>query len=154
MLFELANVSFRDLTGDGHDEAIVSVQSSLSSHGSASCTYFYNLEKSRPELLDKMEFSTGAYGGLRRLDVVDGRLLVEKYVPGKPEPGGLPVIPLCCPKQFSRLLFKWDGTKFVLIKKQLLSNDSQTSVFLGYPDPSEIIERLKPRGQQTGQSEQ
>src|SRR5947209_338862 len=76
----LSNVSFNDLTKDGNEEAIVTLITLLYPHGSTACTYVYTWKENKTQLLWSYAFGTDAFGGLRRLSVEDGNLIVEQYV--------------------------------------------------------------------------
>lgn len=106
----LSNVSYYDLTGDAQEEAIISLTYLLYPHGSTICTYIYALEGSNPKLLWKRGFGSAAFGGLRKLWVENGILLVKEYIHSDSEP-------YCCPKKFLRLSYKWDGKRFQKVNR-------------------------------------
>jgi hypothetical protein len=122
----LSNVSYHDLTGDTQEEAVVSLTYLLYPHGSIICTYIYTLGDSNPQLLWKHGFGSAAFGGLRKLSVENGVLLVEEYIHSDSEP-------YCCPKKFLRLFYKWDGKRFQKGKPETLTNEYEDAKFMGYP---------------------
>lgn len=132
VLFSLINVSIAELTGDNVKEAIVTVTANFNPGGSYACTFIYTLKSGRPFLLWKLETGDRAYGGLRRISLTDGSLIVEKYASefDKHE------TPMCCPKKFQRLYYKWNGKQLQKIRTQELPNEFENARFLGYPEES------------------
>ncbi|MCA1640257.1 MAG: hypothetical protein LC768_18375 [Acidobacteria bacterium] len=113
-----------DLTGDGKEEAILTL--SIQTGGSAipELIYIYTLQNSKPKML--WGFMTGdrAEGGLKEVYAENGELVVElfgvdkfennewKFNLPKEGAGGL-----CCPTVFTKFRFKWNGRNFALIGK-------------------------------------
>ena len=123
----LSNVSFGDLTKDGNEEAIVTLITLLYPHGSTACTYVYTWKENKVQLLWSYAFGTDAFGGLRRLSVEDGNLIVEEYVSSSSAA-------LCCPEKFSRSIYRWNAKSFEKIKSEVFVNESKRNDILGYPD--------------------
>jgi hypothetical protein len=132
VLFSLINVSLADLTGDNAKEAIVTVLANFNPGGSYACTFVYTFKSGRPLLLWKLENGDRAYGGLRKINVTDGSLIVEKYASKFDEDE----TPVCCPKRFHRLYYKWNGKQFQKMRTEELPNEFEDARFLGYPEES------------------
>ena len=112
----LLTTIYGDVTGDQKEDAIAIL--SLETGGSAlpNYIYIYSYENSHPVLL--WAFSTGdrADGGLRKVQVENGGLILETYNP-KGKNGD------CCPMFFDRVMYKWEKSKFVRQgKKETLPN--------------------------------
>lgn len=132
VLFSLINVSLADLTGDNVKEAIVTVTANFNPGGSYACTFIYALKSGRLILLWKLESGDRAYGGLRRISLTDSSVIIEKYA----SKFGEDETPICCPKRFHRLYYKWNGTQFQKIRAEELPNEFEDARFLGYPEES------------------
>ena len=86
-----------------------------------SIIYFYTLQNNKPKLL--WSFGTGdrADGGLKKIYVENGELIVElfgenKFVDGKWE-SHIPKEKFrgaCCPSLYTETHFKWNGKKFIV----------------------------------------
>lgn len=131
----LANVSYADLTGDGSEEAIVTVVTNFDPNGSVACVFLYRLRNGEPRLLWSHETGDRANGGLRSIKVEGFDLVVEQYEiksdwsKGSYEDGTA----LCCPKRFIRCHYRWNGEKFEKSKSETLPNEYKDAEFLGYP---------------------
>src|SRR5262245_24146730 len=128
----LSNVSYGDVTGDGREEAIVTM--SIVTGGSAlpNIVYIYTLKGSKPRLLWAFDTGDRADGGLRRAKAENGYLLVELYGNGKII-GNLYAEDktnrgACCPMFFTRARYKWTGKSFRLASKpKVLPNPTQNA---------------------------
>ena len=129
----LSNVGYGNVTGDGQEEAIVTM--SIVTGGSAlpNIVYIYTLKGSKPRLLWAFDTGDRADGGLRRVKAENGRLLVELYgnrrilgkdlyAEDKTNRGA------CCPTFFTRARYKWTGIGFRLASKpEVLPNPIQSA---------------------------
>ena len=131
----LPNVSYADLTGDGKEEAIITVVTNFDPNGSVACIFVYTLRGGEPKLLWSHETGDRADGGLRSIKVEGFDLVVEQYdikfdsAKGRYEEGTA----LCCPKRFIRSHYRWDGEHFEKSKSETLPNEYDNARFLGYP---------------------
>jgi len=121
---DLYKTEYADLTGDGEEEAILSM--SIQTGGSAipNLIYIYTLKNDKPKLL--WSFITGdrADGGLKKLYVENGELVVELF-------GDSKIVgdkwSFSIPKEkylgdgrlsiYTSNRFKWNGKKFKTIEK-------------------------------------
>ncbi|HYE73080.1 MAG TPA: hypothetical protein VEF04_07115 [Blastocatellia bacterium] len=126
--YHLGNIKYGDVTGDGQEEAFVSVGISTGGSSIPDYVYIYSLQNRRPKLL--WSFATGdrADGGLRQIFAEHGELVIELYGKGKiigsdlfAEDGMLGGD--CCPTHFTRARYRWNGKRFVLKgKPEVLPN--------------------------------
>lgn len=131
----LANVSYADLTGDGKEEAIVTVVTNFDPNGSLGCIFIYNIGTGEPRLLWSHETGDRANAGLRSIRVEGLDLVVEQYDIKFDWPKGKyeDETALCCPKRFIRSHYRWDGEHFEKSKSETLPNEYNNARFLGYP---------------------
>ncbi len=110
-------VTYGDLTGDGHDEAIIVVRSSAGGTGYFSNGFVYTLRRGRPLLLTEFEGGDRAQGGIESAKVKRGILIVERA-------GGQGA---CCPEYVEITEYHWDGARLVqngaVRRRELLPND-------------------------------
>lgn len=123
---ELADVSYVDLKADGKEEAIVTVAGITGVNRFVGSVFIYAIEKGKPNLLWHHETGDRADGGLRRIAVDSGTLILEEYARSEGDGG------LCCPKKFIRSHYKWNGNHFEKIRSAMLPNEHKTAEFLGY----------------------
>ena len=128
----LDNVSYSDLTGDGKEEAIVTVGGVTTFNSGVACILVYTMMEESPKLLWLHETGDRAYGGLRRLRVENNDLVVEQYN----SKFGVNETPACCPKEFIRSYYRWDGEQFQKIKSEAMPNEYDNAKFLGYSSTS------------------
>jgi hypothetical protein len=89
--FNVMDVSYGDLNGDGKDEAIVLGVCNTGGTGNFSEGFIYTLRAGKPVLIARIPGGDRAYGGLRSATVSKGILSVESNDVG--ESGGA-----CCPE--------------------------------------------------------
>lgn len=102
--FNVFDVSYGDLTGDGKDEAVVLTACNTGGTGNFSEGFIYGMKNGKPELLTRIEGGDRAYGGLREARVENGILIVERNDVG--EAGGA-----CCPEYIVTSKYKLEGNK-------------------------------------------
>jgi hypothetical protein len=117
----VSNVSYSDLTGDGQEEAIVTLVYLFYPHGSAGCTFIYAPGGNRPRLLWQEGFER-----LRRLAIENRGLTFEDYPFSASDA-------YCCPKKYLRTFYRWNGKRFAKVRQQTLANEFENGRFLGYP---------------------
>lgn len=130
MTFSLANVSYADLTRDGNEEAVVTVDAGFNPNGSRACIFIYGMSGSAPTVLWSHETGDRAYGGLRSIRIADVDLIIEQYASSLNEK---PVPCMTCAKQYTRAIYQWDGSHFREINVETLPNEDENIDFLGYP---------------------
>ena len=124
----LASTNFCDVTGDGEEEAIVTLYAELGGNSSYSDVFIYTLLGGRPVVLWKFMTGDRADGGLRRIYSENGELVIELYgvgtIAGKQLESSEDV-GSCCPKHYTRTKYKWDGKHFQQDgKEEVLPNPS------------------------------
>jgi hypothetical protein len=125
---ELEDISYAKLTGDASEQAIVTLAGLTGVNRFVGAVFIFGLQNGKPGLIWKHETGDRAEGGLRRLAVDGETLILEEYTRSEGDGG------LCCPKQFRRSEYKWNGRTFEQIKSQTLPNEYSNANFLGYPD--------------------
>lgn len=130
----LASTNFGDVTGDGEEEAVVTLYAELGGNSSYSDVYIYTLLDGRPTLLWKFMTGDRADGGIRRIYSENGELVVELYgvgtIAGKQLESSEDV-GSCCPKHYTRTKYRWDGKHFQQDgKEEILPNPSGSTKIL------------------------
>ena len=127
----LADVSYFDLTGDGKDEAIVTVGVDFN-RWFPQCIFVYQEENGKAKLLWKYElnalnYQSDSFLQWRGHKVINNNLVVEEY----------PVRFLevdKCPEQFFRKTFSWDGKTFQEKSSETIPfNNKKCRINIGYP---------------------
>lgn len=118
--YSLQEVAFSDLTGDGVEEAIITI--SIQTGGSAvpHLVFVYMLENNKPQMLWRFVTGDRAEGGLKDIYGDNGKLVVELFGETRFVNGNwVSDIPsgkfkgLCCPTLYTKTRFKWNGKQFV-----------------------------------------
>lgn len=76
--FEVGEIVYGDLIGDGHDEAIVRTMCSTGGTGRFDEGFIYGMKDGKPVLLGRIPGGDRASGGVRCVRVEDGALKVER----------------------------------------------------------------------------
>jgi hypothetical protein len=127
----LADVSYFDLTGDGKDEAIVTVGVEFN-RWFPQCIFVYQEENGKAKLLWKYElnalnYQSDSFLQWRGHKVINNNLVIEEY----------PVRFLevdKCPEQFFRKTFSWDGKTFQEKSGETIPfNETKCEKITGYP---------------------
>ncbi len=112
----LGYIVYGDATGDGTEEAMVTLGISVKGSGMPHVTYICALEDEYPKLLWAFSSGDRADGGLRRVYAENGELVTELYDPAGSKG-------TCCPTVFTRTCYKWLGNSFQQIgEKETLPN--------------------------------
>lgn len=108
----VAPVIYGDVTGDGHEEAIVILYAEMGGTESSEDIFIYSLRHERPVLLWKFWTGDRADGGLVNLYAQDGKLVVE--LAGKNKFIGSDYFAddgtsngACCPTVITRSKYQW-----------------------------------------------
>lgn len=118
--YELDDVSYGDVTGDGREEAIVMVTAETGGTMVPHWIFVYGAGGRGPELLWAFESGDRADGGLKTAYAEGGMLVVELLgkgkVPHDPATYGAEddtAMGACCPSRFTRSRYTWNGRAFV-----------------------------------------
>lgn len=113
------DVAFGDVTGDGREEAMVSLQELSDGNGIYDEVYIFALERHRPRIIFTFSSGDRAEGGLRRAYAKDGNLVLELWGPENTlarilsdEEKGTDGWGLCCPLTFTRSRYEWRNENF------------------------------------------
>jgi len=121
----LSNVSYADLTGDGKEEAIVTVGVEFY-RWRPECIFVFAEKNKKAVQLWKYETSTWdnnlvIFRGLR---IEAGRLVIEEYKEG---------MATCCAESYSRRKFAWNGKTFAQTSVETFPFYNRTKEYKGYP---------------------
>ncbi len=115
--YRLRAVSYGDVTGDGVEEAIVTLGLIHSGSAITSYVYIYTLRHDRPALLWSFETGDRADGGLQKVAAENGELVIELRGRNKVigtdlyaddgDTGGA-----CCTDFATRTLYQWRNGRF------------------------------------------
>ena len=139
--FDLKDVYYADLTGDGRAEAIVQLSAVLcggSCDGGSNLFYFYSARGSGPKLLWRIETGSLGYGcGLKSFAGSKGSVVIEvfkkcrldgeTFVSENEQEPGEPVghIFKFSARSITRFLFEFEGRRFALKKREVFPNPQQ-----------------------------
>jgi len=110
--FDVRDVAFGDLTGDGKPDAAVISVCNTGGTGNFSEGYVYSMIRGKPTLIARIPGGDRAYGGLRSVNIETGLLIVESNEVG--EMGGA-----CCPEFVVTSRYRVTGTKLIASGKPL-----------------------------------
>ena len=115
-----------DITGDGHDEAIVILKVETTGNAIPQLVYIYEWKDGQPQLLWNFRTGDRADGGLKDMRAENGEFVVElfgqdRFLLGETETGKITgdEEQLCCPIYFTRTFYKWNGRDFLMQRKRL-----------------------------------
>jgi hypothetical protein len=111
----LTEISYGDVTGDGFEEAMISLNVETDGSAGVDHVYIYTLKNGKPKFLWGFESGDRAWGGLKRVYAEDGNLVVELYGRGTQVEGNLGSTEpagLCCPRSDTRTRYQWRGNRF------------------------------------------
>jgi hypothetical protein len=114
---DIGSVDYGDVTGDGIEEAMVVLYAEVGGNESTQDVFVYTSQGRHLKLLWKFATGDGADGGLKRVYAENGKLVVELYglgaKIGKERYGkNPPEVGTCCPKHFTRTIYKWTAGRF------------------------------------------
>lgn len=114
------SVEFGDVTNDRIEEAMVQLYPITGGNCSCEMIYIYAVENKKPKLLWSFDTEDRASGGFKRAYSEKGNLVIETFGDNKFENGKWDFrMPkdkpsgLCCPTAYTKIVFKWNGEKFV-----------------------------------------
>lgn len=102
--FKVYDFVYGDVNGDSKDDVIISSVCNTGGTGNFTEAFVYTIKNNKPFLLTRIEGGDRAYGGLRKIEINDGVIIVEQNDVG--EMGGA-----CCPEFAVTTKLKWDGSK-------------------------------------------
>lgn len=102
LFFNVFEVSYGDLNGDGSEEAVILTTCNTGGTGQFSEGFVYSMKDGKIEFLTRIEGGDRAYGGLRSAKVENGLLVVGRNDVG--EQGGA-----CCPEFVVTSKYKLEG---------------------------------------------
>lgn len=100
------SVTYGDLTGDGQEEAVVSLNYSTGGTANWDYVYVFRLKDGAPSLVARMQTGSRGYGGLVGVSI-QKRLLVLDFADKDRMTGD------CCSEGFVRVRYQWQGNHFV-----------------------------------------
>lgn len=120
--YGLQDVSYGDVTGDGAEDAIVTLGLIHSGSAVTAYVYIYGSGGGRPALLWSFASGDRADGGLRKVAAENGELVVELEGRDKVIGGDLYADDGesrgdCCPLSFTRTRYRWSNGRFRRIGK-------------------------------------
>ena len=112
-------IFYADVTGDGSEDAVISLFSKSAPSGAEVLLYVYTVSGGRARLLWFFEtYGSGSDpGGLKDMFLHEGDLVLElngenKILEGRAELTNGALSDSCCPTHFTRARFHWDGRRF------------------------------------------
>ena len=124
--FELVNIQYSDVTGDGVEEAVITIRMDVMGNSMPYVVFVYTLTDGEPKMLWAHETGDRADEGLRNVYVTDDHLLaVEQYNADKLVANGGEAIAvgLCCPKTSTRTFYKWHQSQFLKFREETHPNN-------------------------------
>jgi len=104
-LISVDSVTYGDLDGDGVEEAVVALNYSTGGTSNWDYLYVYKLENGRAALLARMETGSRGYGGLVKVSIRDGLLIVDFADPERR-------VGDCCSEGYIRVHYRWRKGRF------------------------------------------
>lgn len=124
----LTNVSYADLTGDGKEEAVVTVGVSFY-RWTPMCIFVFS-EKNK-KAVQIWAYETSTYDDdldFRGLKIEDGKLVIEEFKVG--------TAPACCAESVWRKTFAWNGKTFEMKDLQTFPHNREVKDYKGFPSES------------------
>lgn len=102
-VIRVASITYGDLDGDGIEEAIVALNYSTGGTANWDYLYVYKLDNGKAVLLSRMETGSRGSGGLIKVSVRDGLLIIDFADPARQ-------VGDCCSEGYIRVHYRWrDG---------------------------------------------
>ena len=105
-LFSVDSVTYGDLNGDGIEEAVVALNYSTGGTANWDYLYVYKLVHGHARLLGRMETGSRGYGGLVKVSIQNGLLVVE-FTDADRHVGD------CCSEGYVRVRYRWREGGFI-----------------------------------------
>jgi hypothetical protein len=117
---KLQNIEYGDVTNDGIEDAMIDISPLMTGNCQCEMVFVYTIKNNKHKLLWNFDTWDRAEGGFKKAYAENGNLVVETFGDNKFEnnkwsfnlpkegAGGL-----CCPTAFTKIVFKWNGEKFV-----------------------------------------
>ena len=125
---------YMDLTGDGEDEALVILKVETEGSAIPQMGYIFSWKGDAPELIWSFRTGDRSDGGLKDVRAENGMMTIELYgqdrfLLGGNETGKITDDreQLCCPTYFTRSVYRWNGSTFVMQGKRLTYSVSEPS---------------------------
>ena len=119
-------INYGDVTSDGSDDAMVALGIAVRGSAVSEYVYIFTVEKAKPKSIWDFETGDRADGGLRNVYAEKGHLVIELF--GKDRVIGGELYRgeegLCCPRTFTRASYRWTGSRFEEISREVLENPS------------------------------
>ena len=106
------SVAYGDLTGDGREEAALTLYYNGGGTGAFSKGFVFTMRRGRLSLLTAFEGGDRADGGIREVAVEGGLLRVLR---NEPERMNGVSVGLCCPQHVLTTRYRWDGRALVQV---------------------------------------
>lgn len=117
---------YMDLTADGQDEAVVILKVETEGSAIPQIGYIFSWKNNAPAMIWTFRTGDRADGGLKDIRSENGMMTVELYgqdrfLLGGNETGKITDDreQLCCPTYFTRSVYKWNGSTFLMQGKRL-----------------------------------
>jgi hypothetical protein len=114
-LISVDSVTYGDLDADGVEEAAVALNYSEGGTANWDYVYVYRMERRRPALMVRMQTGSRADGGLVKLAIKDGVLLID-FADADRRRGD------CCSEGYIRVSYRWERGGFVEIAPRKRGN--------------------------------
>ncbi len=125
---------YMELTGDGEDEALVILKVETEGSAIPQMGYIFSWKGDAPELIWSFRTGDRSDGGLKNVRAENGMMTIELYgqdrfLLGGNETGKITDDreQLCCPTYFTRSVYRWNGSTFVMQGKRLTYSVSDPS---------------------------
>jgi hypothetical protein len=105
-ILSMDSVAYGDLDGDGTEEAAVHLNYTEGGTANWDYLYVYKIVHSQPKIMSILEGGSRAYGGLTRVAIQNGLLVLDFADPDRR-------VGDCCSEGYIRVHYRWSNSKFV-----------------------------------------